>query len=750
MQKKIFNLIILFIFMIVPINTKALDSNDLLIFKDYHIKTTTTISDINRKFGEPKIVTDSAFGGKAYSYYNDDYSDYLYIETDEDGIIRSYGAIGGNFKMSNYEEGDTVNNRYGYMTGKDISYSSSTKHTYGALQYNVDYNIVDKFWDNYLSDSKYLYAIQKHGVVATKVASKLAGFSFEITQTEIDENLFYINEQLKSNGSSLYDYGTKTGKSTSFKLISGRGSNTGAAYVPNPFLLASSAYRYSASSDFCYLFADFNVYDKSRRQFSEYYYYVNPNFLDKKESVELTEDELTKLDNVLKEYKKYMDIANEHGGTLSSDDFYSEMPNYETMPLKAGKNNAYFLEFVTHYLNMARVGIGIRPLELNLDIANSAQHKAVLSVYNAAHDLESGHDAVKPDGLDDEFYNTAMKYPAENMFYGNHLISVSTALNDGAGEPIYLGHRYNLLDPEYTEWGVGSAGAGISYGWQSVQKFNGSLKDDTELVAWPSNGIFVTSLIYPSIGNWSARFYKNYKVTDNTTVTIENLSSKRVYEINKDNLNDNRTLDIINSENQVTFFDKNITYENGDVFKITLHNIKNLNTNAEEDYTYRSVFYNPSTTEANPITDIKLDKEEVILNVGETYKLNASLYPDDATIDIIEFKSTNDFIASIRQDGLITANKSGIATITLKCNDIVKTVTVRVKDSEGNIPYYIRGDLTRNGSIEVSDATEALLKTIEELDTTEEDLLIADFDENGKINASDATEILLLYINSDY
>ncbi len=63
---------------------------------------------------------------------------------------------------------------------------------------------------------------------------------------------------------------------------------------------------------------------------------------------------------------------------------------------------------------------------------------------------------------------------------------------------------------------------------------------------------------------------------------------------------------------------------------------------------------------------------------------------------------------------------------------------------------YLRGDLTRNGSIEVSDATEALLKTIEELDTTEEDLLIADFDENGKINASDATEILLLYINGDY
>ena len=57
---------------------------------DFTITNTTTISQIIEVFGEPKIVTDSAFGGHAYTFYTDDnYSNYLYIETlkEDKGII---------------------------------------------------------------------------------------------------------------------------------------------------------------------------------------------------------------------------------------------------------------------------------------------------------------------------------------------------------------------------------------------------------------------------------------------------------------------------------------------------------------------------------------------------------------------------------------------------------------------------------------------------------------------------------------
>ncbi len=136
-----------------------------------------------------------------------------------------------------------------------------------------------------------------------------------------------------------------------------------------------------------------------------------------------------------------------------------------------------------------------------------------------------------------------------------------------------------------------------------------------------------------------------------------------------------------------------------------------------------------------------LNKKSMHLTKGKSEDLILTTYPNDYNP---QWESDKPSVARVDSNGKVTAVSDGQAKITVTTSNGLKAeCIVTVGD-------YIRGDLTRNGSIEVSDATEALLKTIEELDTTEEDLLIADFDENGKINASDATEILLLYINSDY
>ena len=149
------------------------------------------------------------------------------------------------------------------------------------------------------------------------------------------------------------------------------------------------------------------------------------------------------------------------------------------------------------------------------------------------------------------------------------------------------------------------------------------------------------------------------------------------------------------------------------------------------------------------INSVNLNKDNVSLSINGNVKLNATIAPLDTTDSPkLTWSSSNDAVAHVDNNGKVTAKSDGTAIITVKTSNN-KVATCKVIVGTG-ISKYIRGDLTRNGSIEVSDATEALLKTIEELDTTEEDLLIADFDENGKINASDATEILLLYINSDY
>ena len=101
-RKSIIVSIILIAMMIVlnpKIHASLTSENDLIRIHsntiDYTITNNTKISDIISVFGEPKITTDSAFGGHAYTFYTDsNYSNFLYIETyaQDNGII-SFGTV---------------------------------------------------------------------------------------------------------------------------------------------------------------------------------------------------------------------------------------------------------------------------------------------------------------------------------------------------------------------------------------------------------------------------------------------------------------------------------------------------------------------------------------------------------------------------------------------------------------------------------------------------------------------------------
>ena len=66
-------------------SNNGLASDELLKFNNYTIKENTTISEINSKFGSPKVEGDSAFGGKSYSYSDSNLTWYLHIETNSNG-----------------------------------------------------------------------------------------------------------------------------------------------------------------------------------------------------------------------------------------------------------------------------------------------------------------------------------------------------------------------------------------------------------------------------------------------------------------------------------------------------------------------------------------------------------------------------------------------------------------------------------------------------------------------------------------
>ncbi len=79
-----------------------------------------------------------------------------------------------------------------------------------------------------------------------------------------------------------------------------------------------------------------------------------------------------------------------------------------------------------------------------------------------------------------------------------------------------------------------------------------------------------------------------------------------------------------------------------------------------------------------------LAKSELEILVGKEYKLELLNAPKQ-----LEWISTNDFVASVSQDGLIKANFVGETNITVDGHKCKLTVTPRIKDYK--IPYFKKG-----------------------------------------------------------
>jgi uncharacterized protein YjdB len=79
-----------------------------------------------------------------------------------------------------------------------------------------------------------------------------------------------------------------------------------------------------------------------------------------------------------------------------------------------------------------------------------------------------------------------------------------------------------------------------------------------------------------------------------------------------------------------------------------------------------------------PVSAITLAESKVTLKVGETYRLYPVVSPQDATFPTVTYTSKSPAKASVTDDGLITAHKTGKATITIKADGKSASFTVTV------------------------------------------------------------------------
>ena len=120
-----------------------------------------------------------------------------------------------------------------------------------------------------------------------------------------------------------------------------------------------------------------------------------------------------------------------------------------------------------------------------------------------------------------------------------------------------------------------------------------------------------------------------------------------------------------------------------------------------------------------------LDRTSVELTEGETTTLVATVAPDDATVKMVAWSTSDETIATVA-DGAVTAVKAGTATITAKAGDKKATCTVTVKERMTSI--VITDPHTENNFIQDEDKENVSITYTRTLNNTEWNALYLPFE----------------------
>ena len=167
----------------------------------------------------------------------------------------------------------------------------------------------------------------------------------------------------------------------------------------------------------------------------------------------------------------------------------------------------------------------------------------------------------------------------------------------------------------------------------------------------------------------------------NFDVTSPNASIVNYYKVQKDD-----TLGLYEEGSTVTFTAE--TIEGKPFASWTATGVMLTDsTNATISFTMPGNDVTLTTAYATLVNEVSLDKTELALTVGDTQTLTATITPDDANNKNVSWSSDKPSVATVDENGKVTAVAVGTANITVKTVDGEKTavcaVTVTAKSSGG-------------------------------------------------------------------
>ena len=143
-----------------------------------------------------------------------------------------------------------------------------------------------------------------------------------------------------------------------------------------------------------------------------------------------------------------------------------------------------------------------------------------------------------------------------------------------------------------------------------------------------------------------------------------------------------------------------------------------------------------------PVSQLSITPETANLHIGENQQLNASVLPDNATNKALTWSTSNSAVATVNENGLVTAVGAGTATITATTVDdsnLTASCTVTV---EPNVVLATSIELNQTSANVTEGETLQLTATVMPEDATDKtvtwassDETVATVDQNGLVTA---------------
>lgn len=302
-----------------------------------------------------------------------------------------------------------------------------------------------------------------------------------------------------------------------------------------------------------------------------------------------------------------------------------------------------------------------------------AQHAAVLLAANDA----LNHDAPRPEGMSDSFYQTAhtgtmSSNIAAINWMADDILNIAMEYfvrDDGEVNLDMLGHRRWLLNPYLGATGFGLANSATGMSYAAMYAHDTSADPGLwDSVRWPSEGAFPADLTSTDIP-WSVTLNPEVYADDFSEISVQlyeknaGRAELKYFGVNTDNYGAGPCIIFLPDLESMGLSD----YQQNQVWYVRIEGLRTVDgKSASMEYKVEMMSLYPIDPAA-----VEVEPRALEMDVGDLCVLTAQVVPEWADDVSVSWSSTDESVATVDAEGYVTAIAPG------KCEIVATSVNGR-------------------------------------------------------------------------